>query len=74
MLAYEVVGQTRSTTNFGEVATQSTLLVYNFHSMLTQQRFFMFVQLAPLPHTLTSPMSTKYLITSSVAELFPAAN
>jgi NADH:ubiquinone oxidoreductase subunit C len=51
---------------------QSTIVVYNFHSFHTQDRFFLFTQ------NYASLVKSKFLSTNSsidsIAELFPAAN
>ena len=74
MLAYEVlqnsISNNNSTNNWSK--PQNTIIVYNFHSFHSQNRFFLFTQ------TLTSSTKSKFLkindSSDSIAELFPAAN
>ena len=74
MLAYEVlqnsISNNNSTNNWSK--SQNTIIVYNFHSFHSQNRFFLFTQ------TLTSSTKSKFLkindSSDSIAELFPAAN
>ena len=78
MLAYEVLqnGQSRSTKPNLHQNTwskpQNTIIVYNFHSFHSQNRFFIFTQ------TSKSFTKSKFLkvndSSDSIAELFPAAN
>jgi hypothetical protein len=84
MFAYEIPGLSSGATlpqepesessfkyNYMDKA-HSTLVVYNFHSILTQDRFFLFV------YSAVFLMKTKQLSVSSfidsITELFPAAN
>ena len=82
MLAYEVLNQgsnnvqskkaglNQKYTNWSKA--QDTIVVYNFHSLNTQHRFFLFT------HTSTAFVKSKFLSkndsSDSIAELFPAAN
>lgn len=74
MLAYEVlqnsISNNNSTNNWSK--PQNTIIIYNFHSFHSQNRFFLFTQ------TLTSSTKSKFLkindSSDSIAELFPAAN
>ena len=80
MLAYEVPGLAN---NLGVPSPDSfkysyaskphsTVVIYNFHSLFSQNRFFLFV------HNSAASVKSKSLSTTSVldslAELFPAAN
>jgi NADH:ubiquinone oxidoreductase subunit C len=51
---------------------QSTVVVYNFHSLHSQNRFFVFTQ--NIPSMVKSKVLTKNDSIDSIAELFPAAN
>lgn len=51
---------------------QNSLVVYNFHSLYSQDRFFVFV-LTKLLNTKSRTLSYNYSL-ESIAELFPAAN
>lgn len=85
MLAYEVLNQGKNNKNsFKDIdsnanqkyanwsKSQDTIVVYNFHSLITQNRFFIFT------HTNNSLVKSKFLSkndsSDSIAELFPAAN
>lgn len=79
ILAYEVVsgksssvGLERSFKYNNANTAQSTILVYNFHSLHSQNRFFFFVR--NNPQTVQSRVLSKNDSTDSIAELFPAAN
>jgi NADH:ubiquinone oxidoreductase subunit C len=78
MLAYEVLnpGKTpnqkisQKYSNWSKA--QDTIVVYNFHSLITQNRFFLFT------HSNTTIVKSKFQnkndSSDSIAELFPAAN
>jgi NADH:ubiquinone oxidoreductase subunit C len=83
MLAYEVLNQGKNNihasthnspnqkySNWSK--SQDTVVVYNFHSLITQNRFFLFT------HSNTSVVKSKFHnkndSSDSIAELFPAAN
>lgn len=75
MLAYEVLHNsiTKTQPNLNNWSkAQNTIIVYNFHSFLSQNRFFIFTQ------TSSSSTESKFLkindSSDSIAELFPAAN
>jgi NADH:ubiquinone oxidoreductase subunit C len=51
---------------------QSTIVVYNFHSLHSQNRFFIFTQ--NVSSAVKSKILTKNDSIDSIAELFPAAN
>jgi NADH:ubiquinone oxidoreductase subunit C len=80
MLAYEVLlpsnaFEDESGSGFhrnGSSKPQSTVLVYNFHSLQTQNRFFLFVQNTPL--STNSKVLAKNDTVDSISELFIAAN
>ena len=52
--------------------SQSTVVVYNFHSLHSQNRFFIFTQ--NVSNVVKSIYLSKNDILDSIAELFPAAN
>jgi len=52
--------------------SQSTVVVYNFHSLHSQNRFFIFTQ--NIANSVKSKFLTKNDSVDSIAELFPAAN
>ena len=78
MLAYEVLNNGKSSFNVTNQKysnwskAQDTVVVYNFHSLITQSRFFLFT------HSNTTIVKSKFHSkndsSDSVAELFPAAN
>ena len=83
MFAYEILSPTnnKSTNDDPTQSTfkynlttkpQSTIIVYNFHSLHSQNRFFFFTQ------NLSNLVKSKFLPQNdsidSIAELFPAAN
>jgi NADH-quinone oxidoreductase subunit C len=81
MLAYEVLNQGSTNINTKNklnqkysnwTKAQDTIVVYNFHSLMTQHRFFLFT------HTNNSFVKSKFLSkndsSDSIAELFSAAN
>jgi NADH:ubiquinone oxidoreductase subunit C len=51
---------------------QSTIVVYNFHSLHSQNRFFIFTQ--NISSAVKSKILSKNDSIDSIAELFPAAN
>ena len=51
---------------------QSTIVVYNFHSLHSQNRFFVFTQ--NISSAVKSKVLDKNDSIDSIAELFPAAN
>lgn len=72
MLAYEVL-QNKTTTNQNVWnKAQNTIIVYNFHSFHSQNRFFLFTQTSP-EYTKSKILKTNDSF-DSIAELFPAAN
>lgn len=78
MLAYEVLNNGKSSLNVTTQKysnwskAQDTIVVYNFHSLITQSRFFLFT------HNNTNVIKSKFHnkndSSDSIAELFPAAN
>jgi NADH:ubiquinone oxidoreductase subunit C len=82
ILAYEVLQSTQTLPNqFPKSSTkfqnnwskaQNTIIIYNFHTFYTQNRFFLFTQ------TSKSFTKSKFLklndSSDSIAEMFPAAN
>ena len=81
MLAYEILSpsSTRSSSSENESfkynnlnKSQSTVVVYNFHSLHSQNRFFIFTQ--SISNTVKSKFLDKNDSSDSIAELFPAAN
>ena len=78
MLAYEVLNQGKNSTSITNQKysnwskAQDTVVVYNFHSLITQNRFFLFT------YSNTSIVKSKFFNkndnSDSIAELFPAAN
>ena len=79
MFAYEVLttsqesNESNSSFKYNNLnKSQSTIVVYNFHSLHSQNRFFLFTQ------NISSVVKSKFLSKNdsldSVAELFPAAN
>jgi hypothetical protein len=50
----------------------NSVLIYNFHSIFTQQRFFIFV--LNLPNQSVSTFGLNFDSIFSIAELFPNAN
>jgi NADH:ubiquinone oxidoreductase subunit C len=81
MFAYEVMSLTPTSTSQlkdsllkrnNTSPAQSTIVVYNFHSLHTQDRFFLFTQ------NYSTLVKSKFLQKNdsldSIAELFPAAN
>jgi NADH:ubiquinone oxidoreductase subunit C len=72
MFAYEVLqNKTVTNQNLWHKA-QSTIIVYNFHSFHSQNRFFFFTQ--TLPTDTKSKLLKINDSSDSIAELFPAAN
>jgi NADH:ubiquinone oxidoreductase subunit C len=75
MFAYEVISSKSKTNNILTAKgskSQSTIVVYNLHSMYNSDRFFIF-----LVNSGSNFSQTRYNTTSglySIAELFPAAN
>ena len=51
---------------------KSTIIVYNFHSLYSQNRFFIFTQ--STPNTTKLRLISKNDSSDSIAELFPSAN
>jgi NADH:ubiquinone oxidoreductase subunit C len=81
MLAYEVMSPSsisnspsplRSFKYNNVNASQSTIVVYNFHSLHNQTRFFVFTQSSS--QLVQSKILNKNDSIDSIAELFPAAN
>jgi len=81
MFAYEILSSSQQPTNSDSDSSfkynnlnksQSTVVVYNFHSLHSQNRFFLFTQ------NISSVVKSKFLAKNdsldSIAELFPAAN
>ncbi len=83
MLAYEVLNQGKNVNSLHTTNSvnqkysnwskaQDTVVVYNFHSLITQNRFFLFT------HSNTAIVKSKFQnkndSSDSIAELFPAAN
>ncbi len=78
ILAYEVLQNSQTLSNETNVfnnswtKAQNTIIVYNFHTFYTQNRFFLFTQSSK------SFTRSKFLklndSSDSIAELFPAAN
>lgn len=79
MFAYEVVSPVMPETSNADKSntmwskSQSTVVVYNFHSLYSQDRFFFFVQ-TPTTGGLKSSYLPNTSSSDSIAELFPAAN
>lgn len=80
MFAYEILSNsTQGTLNVEQShkynqlnQSQSTVVVYNFHSLHSQNRFFIFTQ--NVSSTVKSKFLTKNDSLDSIAELFTAAN
>jgi NADH:ubiquinone oxidoreductase subunit C len=85
MFAYEILSSVASKLNANKDVerddsfkynnlnqAQSTVVVYNFHSLHSQNRFFVFTQ--NIPSTVKSKVLTKNDSIDSITELFPAAN
>jgi len=83
MLAYEVMSPSRAQASSGSAPlfnfkynntniAQSTIVVYNFHSLHNQTRFFIFTQSSS--SLVQSKVLSKNDSIDSIAELFPAAN
>ena len=80
MFAYEILTNSTSAPNNdnqpfkynGLTKSQSTIVVYNFHSLHSQNRFFIFSQ--NIANSVKSKFLSKNDTVDSVAELFPAAN
>jgi len=68
--AYEVPLSYTSSSNSGASKSDCSLIVYNYHSLLTQDRFFVFIHPGSA-YTSVSPTSSSV---QSVSELFSAAN
>jgi NADH:ubiquinone oxidoreductase subunit C len=85
MFAYEILSSVagKTTNNQDSVSSnsfkysnanqsQSTIVVYNFHSLHSQNRFFIFTQ--NISSAVKSKVLSKNDSIDSIAELFPAAN
>ena len=80
MFAYEILTNSKANSSAHEQPfkyntlnhSQSTVVVYNFHSLHSQNRFFIFTQ--NVANNVKSKFLSKNDIVDSVAELFPAAN
>lgn len=75
IFSYEVLSKKANTDlfrNAGSVA-DSSVLVYNLHSMYSQDRYFVFTVVGG-SHSVTGTRYSVYGTLSSIAELFPAAN
>jgi len=81
MFAYEILSQVNNKINLKDYEgfkynnlnkTHSTIVVYNFHSLHSQNRFFIFTQ------NISNIVKSKFLSNNnssdSIAELFPSAN
>ena len=73
IFAYEVLANKFSESNLAISKPHSTVLVYNFHSLYNQDRFFLFVSNAG-SHTSTSSRFSGSVNIASIAEMFSAAN
>ena len=79
MFAYEILSTSSHSQNqnpsfkYSQLnKSQSTIVVYNFHSLHSQNRFFLFTQ--NISSTVKSKFLSKNDSLDSIAELFPAAN
>ena len=80
MFAYEILNSSPNQSTISSLShkynrlnkSQSTVVVYNFHSLHSQNRFFIFTQ--NISNTVKSKFLTKNDSLDSIAELFTAAN
>ena len=72
IMSYEVSTLHSSNVSTKNYTTEaSSVVVYNFHSLYSQDRFFIFTQPTYLE---AAPMSNSSIGVSSVAEIYPAGN
>ncbi len=74
MLTYEVISPSSINSNEYSNKGMSTLVVYNFHLLNTQNRFFIFLQAATNSALNVSKLSKRGVSLLSITELFSAAN